>query len=243
MTTKTTPTPEYVHKAHAKKLKAEAKAAAAAARKDALEAAQLEQSLTVAQIQVEDVLRAARYNAEADERHHIYRFLGEVSSASTGKCMDTLNRWSRMEPGCDIEIIFFSPGGSVVDGMALFDTIQLLRKNGHKITTTCIGYAASMGGILLQAGDVRRMTPESWVLIHEVSASAMGSMGEITDRVEWLKRIQDRILRIFADRSKGSKAKKEDKLTLEQFREGWNRKDWWLSSDECLKHGIVDEVL
>lgn len=233
--------PEYVHKATEKKLKAEAKAARAAARKDNLQAASDELTLQLQQVQTDAMLRATQFDQAADHHQHIYRFAGQVDAQSAARCMDTLTRWSRLEPGCDIEIVFFSPGGSVVDGMALFDTIQLLRAAGHKITTTCIGYAASMGGILLQAGDVRRMTPESWVLIHEVSASAMGSMGEITDRVEWLKRIQERILRIFADRSKKSKAKKP--LTFEEFKAGWNRKDWWLSSDECLKHGIVDVVL
>lgn len=241
MSLKSVPVPEYVHKATRKKLNAEAKAARAKARRDNLKAASHEMSLSVQAEQTAALLRATAFDNASDHHQHIYRFAAGVDQGSAAKCMDTLNRWSRLDPGCDIEIVFFSPGGSVVDGMALFDTIIQLRKAGHKITTTCIGYAASMGGILLQAGDLRRMTPESWVLIHEISAGASGSMGAIEDRVEWMKRIQERILHIFADRS--AKAKPKKPLTFEEFKKGWNRKDWWLSSDECLKHGIVDVVL
>lgn len=235
--------PEYVHRANEKKLKAEARAARAEARSKNLESASQELSLELQQVQTEAVLRAADFDNAADHHQRIYRFAGEVSSGSASKCMDTLTRWSRLEPGCDIEIVFFSPGGSVVDGMALFDTILQLRKAGHTITTTCIGYAASMGGILLQAGDVRQMTSESYVLIHEIQATAMGSMGEMEDRIKWLKKVQERILRIFAERSQGSGKAAKSKLNVDGFRKGWSRTDWWLSSDECLKHGIVDVVL
>ncbi len=90
-----------------------------------------------------------------------------------------------------------------------------------------------MAGILLQAGDVRTMGRESWLLIHQAAFSALGSTYEIEDRVEWVKRIQDRILDIFADRSK---------LTKAQIRRRWHRKDWWIDSDEALKLGLVDEL-
>jgi len=117
--------------------------------------------------------------------------------------------------------------------MALFDHIVTMRANGWHVTTTARGYAASMAGILLQAGDVRTMGRQSYLLIHEVQAAAMGTMGEIEDEVEFLKKIQNRILSIFAERSR---------LTVPQLRRRWKRKNWWLDSDEALKLGIVDEV-
>jgi ATP-dependent protease ClpP protease subunit len=93
--------------------------------------------------------------------------------------------------------------------------------------------AASMAGILLQAGDERVMGKETWVLLHEASFLAAGKIGEVDDTVEWVKKVQKRILAIFAGRSN---------LSRSQIERRWKRKDWWLSSTDCLKHGFVDKV-
>lgn len=169
-----------------------------------------------------------------DEHHHVYVFDKSVGEASVTACIHKLAEWSRNEPGCDIEIIFNSPGGSVIDGMALYDYICQVKRKGHTVTTNTLGMAASMAGILLQAGDVRQMGAESWLLIHEASFGAGGSMGEVEDTVEWIKAIQERILSIFAARSN---------LTKAQIRNRWRRKNWWLSSDESLKLGLIDEIV
>lgn len=165
--------------------------------------------------------------------HHVLHFNSSVNEQSAKAAIDTLARWMRTEPGCDIEIIFSSPGGSVVDGMALYDYIQYVRTAGHKVTTACLGMAASMAGILLQAGDTRVMFKESWLMIHEASFGASGKTGEVEDRLEWVKKVQNRILDIFAERAKISRA---------TIKRNWSRKDWWISSDEALKAGLVDEV-
>ena len=180
----------------------------------------------------------------ANDFHHVYYYTSEVSESSVRDCIKQLDKWMRLAPGCDIEIIFSSPGGSVVDGMRLFDHIQMVRRAGHRVTTGTTGMAASMAGILLQAGDLRWMGSEAWVLIHEVQAGAMGSWGELEDRMDWLKRIQGRILDIFAARASQAKSRgtAEKALTRKEFERNWSRKDWWLDSAECLKYGVVDEV-
>lgn len=239
------PTIIRAREAHLKALAVEAEALAvlhqahSAATRVAIERGHLE----TVKVRYDAERETRKYKREqaADAFRHVYRFTGAVTEQSAAACMKELTLWSQIDPRCDIEVVFFSPGGSVTDGMALFDTIQLLRRAGHTVTTTAIGMAASMGGILLQAGDHRRMTKESWVLIHEISAGIAGSMGDMEDRVEWLKRIQERILDIFADRAKKSKAKSP--LSRVEFKKRWSRKDWWLSSDECLKFGIVDQVI
>ncbi len=165
--------------------------------------------------------------------HKVYAFNDPVSSSSVGACISQLNIWTRTDPECNIEIIFNSPGGGVIDGMALYDYFQALRRAGHKLTTVTFGMAASMAGILLQAGDVRVIGAESYVLIHEISTGAIGKIGEIEDVVEFTKKIQKRVLAIFALRSK---------KPVSYFEKHWRRKDWWLDSDECVKLGIVDEV-
>lgn len=169
----------------------------------------------------------------ADEHHLFYPFVGEVSSKSVDACMDQLTIWMRTRPGEPIEIQFNSPGGSVVDGLALWDFIQTLKVKGHHITTSAIGYAASMAGILLQAGDARVIGRESWLMIHETSFGVYGKFGEVADRTDWIKRVQLRILDIFASRST---------LSAEEIGDLWERKDWWLDSTECLELGFVDQI-
>ena len=173
------------------------------------------------------------FTLAGDTYHRVYQFSSEVTSSSVASCIDKLSRWARMEPGCDIEVIFNSPGGAVVPGMALFDYLVDLRHKGHKLTTVALGHAASMAGILLQAGTHRVMGPESWLLIHEISFMAIGKIGEVEDTTDWAKRICERVVQIFAERSK---------MDATEIELRWKRKDWWLSSDECLGLGLVDEV-
>ena len=215
------------------KAEAEAERAKAEAAKFRAEAEQAEHSAVVSRINREQAERRYLEEKTGDKYHHVYWFTGAVDAASVKACMSALDMWDRLEPGCDVEIVFISPGGSVISGMALFDHILNFRVRGHKVKTVARGYAASMAGILLQAGDKRVMGREAYLLIHEVSSLAVGSMGQIEDEVEFLKKIQGRILDIFAKRSKLSKA---------TIRRRWRRKDWWLSSEEALRFGFVDKV-
>jgi ATP-dependent protease ClpP protease subunit len=119
--------------------------------------------------------------------------------------------------------------------MALFDVLQELRGKGHHITTGTYGWAASMAGILLQAGDLRYCGTESYILIHEVSSFAMGKIGEIEDEVTFLNMMTARVINIFVKRSGG-------KLKESVLKKNWNRKDWYVDSTQALELGIVDEV-
>ena len=188
---------------------------------------------TAAEIGMRDLERKEVDYLAGNKFHKVYAFNDAVSASSVGACISQLNIWARTDPECDIEIIFNSPGGAVIDGMALYDYFQTLRRAGHKLTTSTFGMAASMAGILLQAGDVRVIGAESYVLIHEISTMAIGKIGELEDVVEFTKKIQRRVLDIFADRSH---------KPVSYFEKHWRRQDWWLDSNECLKIGIVDEI-
>lgn len=168
-----------------------------------------------------------------DYYERVYPYTSSVNPDSVKNCINQLNLWVRQDPQKPIEIIFTSPGGSVVDGLALYDHIKYLIDKGAVIDTVAIGMAASMAGILLQAGTKRVLGRESWLMIHEVSFGAVGKIGEIEDTTDWVKAVQKRVLAIFAARSHMSVAALDRK---------WKRKDWWIDSTEALKLGLVDEV-
>jgi ATP-dependent Clp endopeptidase proteolytic subunit ClpP len=179
--------------------------------------------------------QAAKADSDArDEEHRVYQFRGTVDRDSVSRCITALSRWHRIDPECAIEIVFNSPGGSVIDGMALFDYLIQLGKT-HTVTTVCRGMAASMAGILLQAGTHRVIGAESYLMIHELSAITGGKVGEIEDSVKFYKTICDRVVDIFVKRSGG-------KCSKALFVKSWSRQDWWLTSAEALRLGFVDEI-
>ena len=212
--------------AEAAKLKAEARKATAEARKEEHQAA-------VAKLLLDREQEKRERELHNDEKHRIYRFTGAVTGDAVMKCIGQLGFWSRTDPGCNIEVEFFSPGGSVFAGMQLFDAILSLRAAGHHVTTSTHGYAASMAGILLQSGDHRVIGQESYLHIHEISAGASGKLSEIEDQADFMKLVDKRVVKIYAERSN---------LSERQIRNKMERKEWWMDSAEALKAGFVDEI-
>jgi len=192
----------------------------------------------------------------SDYHHRVYRFDDVVQTVSVKKCMEALAQWHRLDIAenqspSHLSVVFSSPGGSVIDGFALFDFIQELRGSGHVITTKALGYAASMAGILLQAGDDRVMAAQSWLMIHEAAFGDIGKTSDIEDRVKWVKKIQDRTTDIFVSRmnsaldkreADGETLKRGQRLSKQTFQNRWLRKDWWLSSDDAYYHGLIDRI-
>lgn len=213
--------------------KAEAELFKAEARKMQAEAERAESDTRVAKISEARENYRREIELALDEHHKVYRFFGTVDFSTVNDCITQLGIWSRMHPGCDIELVITSGGGDVIAGLALFDHIQGMRKSGHKVTTKAQGISASMAGVLLQAGDERVMTKEAWMLIHEASFGVSGKYGEVQDTVSWVEKIQERLLDVLSERSTLSKS---------QIKKKWSRKDWWLDSDEALKLKFVDRV-
>lgn len=190
-------------------------------------------SLELKKLELESELEDIELRNSKDDMNHLYRFNSSVSSDSVKECMEKLTEWHRLDPECPIEIIFSSPGGNIIAGFELFDFLQDLRYQGHHITTGTLGYAASMAGVLLQAGDVRWVGQQAWIMIHRAAFRAAGKTFEIEDEVKFTQRLEDRILDIFTSRSKLSKTK---------IKRNWDRKDWWISADEAIEAGLVDEI-
>lgn len=186
-----------------------------------------------AAVEADEAERTERDSKAAAYNHRIYHFLGAVNDATVKECMLVLEAWSRATPACEITIIFNSPGGGVISGLALYDALLGLKAKGHKLTTVARGYAASMGGVLLQAGDERLIGPNAHVLIHEVSSGAIGKVSEIEDDLKFTKMLQDRLLGILAARST---------LTKQQIKTRWRKTDWWLDADESVELGFADRI-
>ncbi len=230
--------PASLHPAEVAKLEAEAALAKANARKAKAEAKKAEAEARSAELKLAEEEQAAEEEDASDDNCRVYRFNGPVSEATTKACISRLTLWHRLEPKCDIEVVFNSPGGSVVDGMALFDKLVHLSKRGggsHKVTIGVQGMAASMAGILVQAGDVRWIGAQSYFMIHEISAGTGGKIGEIKDDVKFYEAVCAQVATLFVERSDG-------KITADEFKKRWERQDWWLLAGEALSYGFVDEV-
>lgn len=223
--------------AEAAKFRAEALKADAERRRTELFARQTE--IEVAKIEEAEIERRS-----SNKYRRIYVFEGMVDDDTVRDCIAELDVWRRIDPQCAVTIRFYSPGGDVIAGMYLFDYLTGMRRDGHQLTTEAYGYAASMAGILLQAGDRRVIGRESYILIHEIAFGVRGKIGEVEDEIEFVKKITDRVLDIFAARASEAQAAgtTNKALTRAQFKRRWTRKDWWMSSDEALKFGVVDEV-
>jgi ATP-dependent Clp endopeptidase proteolytic subunit ClpP len=189
-----------------------------------------EMELALAKHKRDDALLLTDYRFD-----HTLNFIGAVTDGTTQTAIERLHQFDVIDPKCDITITINSPGGSSVAGMALFDYIRYLRSKGHKVTAIGMGWTASMGGVIMQAADVRVMTKGTWLLIHEGSIQIGGDQGKVDDWHDWGKRVVAQMLDIYVERSGG-------KITREQFAESWKRKDWWLSAEEALSYGFIDEV-
>lgn len=193
----------------------------------------------VAAIALAKCEREERFAKVHDLYHRSYTFDTPVSERSVKLCISTLTAWSRDEPGCGITLYLNSPGGDIVEGFALIDFIVDLRKRGHHVRTVALGMAASMSAVILQAGDERIMGANALLLIHEGSLGAIGSFGEVEDRVKLMEKLHARIYALFAARALPI----NDKTTAAFLKKQSKRTDWWLDSDEALALGLIDSVL
>ena len=230
--------------AEAEKNRAEARKALAEARKAEAEAKSYELEAELTNFEVIKARRTEEDTLACDNLAMTYMFTTNFNEGSVKNCMMQLSKWHRQKPGCKMTIILNSPGGDVIDGMALFDHIIWLRDQGHEIDIVVRGMAASMWGILLQAGTKRILGKEAWVLIHRAAFLAIGKTFQVEDEVKWVKRIEDRIADIFVSRAKEAfdNGTATHPVTRRMIMKNWERKDWWLTSEECLELGIADEV-
>ena len=135
------------------------------------------------------------------------------------------------DPERDISIYINSPGGSVSDGLAIYDTMQYIKPD---VQTICIGMAASMGALLLTAGTAgkRSSLPNSKIMIHQPSGGYRGTAADIEIHAKEILKERERLNRILSDHS----GKNVDEIAKDVER------DYFMSPDEALKYGLIDKI-
>ena len=161
----------------------------------------------------------------------IIYFTGEVNEDSCNTAVAQLLYLSSVDER-DINMYINSPGGSVVDGLGLIDTMNYIPCD---ISTTCIGMAASMGAVLLSNGkkEKRFVLPHSRVMIHSVSSGFKGHTADIKIEMEQTLRCQEDVYNILA---------KNTEHTFEEIERLCDR-DKWFIGQEAVDLGIADKVL
>lgn len=137
----------------------------------------------------------------------------------------------------DLRVVITSPGGDVFAGLAIYDALNRFKLTGGRVTTEANGYAASMGAIILQAGDERLASSSARILIHEVSRFMFFQRETVStadEEVKELKKVNDQIIKILADRSKQPIAKIKSLI---------KKKDYWMSAEEAKELNFVDKVI
>ena len=138
----------------------------------------------------------------------------------------------REDPDKDISLYINSPGGVISSGMAIYDTMQLIKPD---VSTICVGLAASMGTVLLCAGapGKRYALPNSTIHMHQPMGGAQGQATDIEIAAREILRMQD-IIRLTLSKHTGQSY---DRVARDTDR------DYYLNPDQAIEYGLIDEVL
>ena len=165
--------------------------------------------------------------------NRIIRLTKAVDTETSEKIVEQLLKLDTISSKKDIVFYINSPGGAVSDGMAIYDAMQMVKSD---VKTICLGRCSSMAAILLSGGTKgkRYITPNSEVMIHEVSTFNMGKIGEVKVSFEHSNELNERIIKILADNTGKD---------IEQIRQDIQQKDKWFNAEEALEYGLIDKIL
>jgi ATP-dependent Clp protease protease subunit len=165
-------------------------------------------------------------------RERIIFLVGPVNDHSANLVVAQLLFLESENPDKDISLYINSPGGSVSAGMSIFDTMNFIKP---RVSTLCIGLAASMGAFLLSAGEKgkRFSLPNSKIMIHQPLGGAQGQATDIEIHAREILKTREQLNRILADRTG---------QPLEKIQNDTER-DYFMSADESKTYGLIDQVL
>ena len=159
-------------------------------------------------------------------------FLGtEIDDTVANVIIAQLLYLSSQDPESPITMYLNTPGGSVYDGLAIYDTMQYI---SNEVQTVCTGLAASMGSVLLCAGEKgkRFALPHSRIMIHQPLGGAHGQASDIEITAKEILKLKGELYQIIADHSG---------KTLKQIEKDADR-DHWLPAKEAVEYGMIDNI-
>ena len=159
-------------------------------------------------------------------------FLGtEVNDYTANVIQAQLLYLDSVDSERDINIYLNTPGGRVYAGLGIYDTMQFI---GSRVATICTGMAASMGAVLLVAGEkgMRAALPHSRVMIHQPLGGIQGQASDIEITAREILKLKDELYQIISDHSG---------QTMEKIRQDADR-DYWMTAKEALDYGMIDKV-
>lgn len=159
-------------------------------------------------------------------------FLGtEVNDYTANVIQAQLLYLDSVDSDRDISIYLNTPGGSVYAGLGIYDTMQFVKS---KVSTICTGMAASMGAVLLVAGEkgMRAALPHSRVMIHQPLGGIQGQASDIEITAREILKLKEELYQIISDHSG---------QTMDKIRQDADR-DYWMTAKEALEYGMIDKV-
>ena len=135
-----------------------------------------------------------------------------------------------LDDKADISLYLNTPGGIVSAGLGIYDTMQII---SPKVNTICTGLAASMGSILLSAGEKRSILPHARVMIHQPLGGVTGQASDIIIEAEEIRKCRDGLCSILAEHTK----QPFDKVFQDMDR------NHWFTAQEAVDYGLVDKIL
>lgn len=159
-------------------------------------------------------------------------FLGtEVNDYTANVIQAQLLYLDSVDSERDINIYLNTPGGSVYAGLGIYDTMQFI---SSRVATICTGMAASMGAVLLVAGEkgMRAALPHSRVMIHQPLGGIQGQASDIEITAREILKLKDELYQIISDHSGQA---------MEKIRQDADR-DYWMKAQEALEYGMIDKV-
>jgi ATP-dependent Clp protease protease subunit len=165
-------------------------------------------------------------------RERIVFLVGPVNEQSASLIVAQLLFLESENPDKDISFYINSPGGSVYDGLAIFDTMQFIKPD---VSTLCTGFAASMGTFLLAAGapGKRFALPNARIMIHQPSGGGQGTASDIEIQAKEVLYLRERLNAVLAQRTGQSVAQIEKDTDRDNF----------MSADAAKAYGLIDDVL
>jgi ATP-dependent Clp protease protease subunit len=156
----------------------------------------------------------------------------EVNSTTASLVIAQLLYLDSVDRDKDIAFYINSPGGSISDGMGIYDTMQMVHAD---VATYCVGMAASMGAFLLAGGakGKRYILPNAEVMIHQPSGGMQGQATDIKIQAEHIARIKKRMNQILSENTG------KEISVIEQDTE----RDNWMTAEEAVAYGIVDSII